>query len=549
MSIPASGPDVPPQDTDQGSDPAIDPATAPGSTADQLGPVLDPFTDLDSPAALSSQLSSFSPSRSRSPEQRSALADAARLLVENLGAVPTSLQSGGATDAERNRLITHLGRAAFQGCPTRDFKAAWRKNAEGQSVPKMYRVGHPSLNRMQYIALTHAQYAAVVVVDVDRRGSAGGRVADINPEVHRILSRLAGAGAGPAWVGVNPDNGKAQLIWLIDPVHADGSGDSPNMRLLKATGKTLGIALGGDPAFAHNLSRSPLYTGGDPTAYRWHCQHHRIDRLADLIEEVRTITGETSPTAANKQQQFSSGRELIEAVTARRAEAQAFKALATELADELPDASAMDSNRIDGVKVLWLSEGRAARDETAFRHALATAHQLREAGKRMSDAAIIDAYEKAYNVAQAVGADNRAEDMPPMRDRQTMARVRGYVTSGKTTTGGAGGFSTTASVNSRERKALATMGRKGGKKAAQRWATDPNGDYAKSALEKLTKANKQRQRQGNSTRGRVLALATDVLAQTGEMPSGRAIGMELGITKRSANLHLKALREAGLLTE
>lgn len=245
MSIPASGPDVPPQDTNQASGPAIDPATAPGSTADQLGLVLDPFTGLDSPAALSGQLASSASSRPRSPEQRSALADAARLLVENLGAVPTSLQSCGATDAERNRLITHLGRAAFQGCPTRDFKAAWRKNAEGQSVPKMYRVGHPSLNRMQYVALTHAQYAAVVVIDVDHRGSAGGRVADINPEVHRILSRLAGAGAGPAWVGVNPDNGKAQLIWLIDPVHADVSGDSPNMRLLKATGKGAVATWGG----------------------------------------------------------------------------------------------------------------------------------------------------------------------------------------------------------------------------------------------------------------------------------------------------------------
>lgn len=544
MSIPASSPDVPPQDTHQVSGPAIDPATAPGSTADHLGPVLDPFTGADPLADLSGQLSSFSPSRSRSPEQRSALARAARLLVEDLGAVPTSLQSCGATDAERNRLITHLGRAAFQGCPTRDFKAAWRKNAEGQSVPKMYRVGHPSLHRMQYVALTHAQYAAVVVIDVDRRGSAGGRVADINPEVHRILSRLAGAGAGPAWVGVNPDNGKAQLIWLIDPVHADGSGDSPNMRLLKATGKTLGTALGGDPAFAHNLSRSPLYTGGDPTAYRWHCQHHRIDRLADLIEEVRTITGETSPTTAHKQQQFSSGRELIEAVTARRAEAQAFKALATELADELPDASAMDSNRIDGVKVLWLSEGRAARDETAFRHALATAHQLREAGKRMSDAAIIDAYEKAYNVAQAVGADNRAEDMPPMRDRQTMARrVRGYVTSGKTTTGGAGGFSTTASVNSRERKALATMGRKGGKKAAQRWATDPNGDYARGELEKLGKANQRRQTSGRMTAREIANYFDDVFLQTGEYPTVTAAMTEC---RASRSTVLRAVQKAGI---
>lgn len=407
---------------------------------------------------------------------------------------------------------------------------------------------------MQYVALTHAQYAAVVVIDVDRRGSAGGRVADINPEVHRILSRLAGAGAGPAWIGVNPDNGKAQLIWLIDPVHADGSGDSPNMRLLKATGKTLGTALGGDPAFAHNLSRSPLYTGGDPTAYRWHCQHHRIDRLADLIEEVRTITGETSPTTAHKQQRFSSGRELLEAVTARRAEAQAFKELAAELADELPDASAMDANRIDGVKVLWLSEGRAARDETAFRHALATAHQLREAGKRMSDAAIIDAYEKAYNVAQAVGADNRAEDMPPMRDRQTMARrVRGYVTSGKTTTGAAGGFSTAAAVNSRERKALATMGRKGGKKAAQRWTTDPNGDYAQSAREKLQKANQKRQTGAKAGKFSIASWFMSANAETGVWPSIPEAMTEFGVSRdtvkralRTADIKLPRGRRRGL---
>lgn len=536
MSIPINGSDVPSWDTDQ------------DTTADHLAEVVDPFTGLDAFAELAGGQAVPPQSGNRSPQQRSALADAARLLVENLGAVPTALQSCGVTNADRSRLTAHLGRVALQGCPTRDFKAAWRKNAEGETVPKMYRVGHPSLHRMQYIALTHAQYAAVIVVDVDRRGSDGGQVENMHPEAYRTISRLAGVGAGPAWIGMNPDNGKVQLIWLIDPVHADGSGDSPNMRLLKATARTLGAVLGGDPAFAHNLSRSPLYTGGDPTAYRWHCQHHRIDRLADLIEEVRTMTGQTAPRPASKQQRFSSGRELLEAVTARRAEAQAFKALAEDLADELPDATAMDSNRIDGVKVLWLSEGRAARDETAFRNALATAHQLRAAGKRMSDAAIIDAYEKAYNVAQAVGADNRAEDMPPMRDRQTMARrVRGYVISGKTSMGGAGGFSTAGSATSRERKALATMGRKGGKKAAERWSTDPDGDYAQGEREKLQKANKQRQRQGNSTRGRVLAFATDVLAQTGEMPSGKAVGTELGITKRSANLHLKALREAGLL--
>ncbi|MGO2692728.1 replication initiation protein [Corynebacterium variabile] len=532
MSIPTNGPDVPSWDTDQ------------DTTADHLGQVVDPFTGLDALAELAGGQTVPPQSGTRSPQQRSALADAARLLVENLGAVPTALQSCGVSDADRSRLTAHLGRAALQGCPTRDFKAAWRKNAEGDTVPKMYRVGHPSLHRMQYVALTHAQYAAVIVVDVDRRGTDGGKVENMHPEAYRTISRLAGVGAGPAWIGMNPDNGKAQLIWLIDPVHADGSGDSPNMRLLKATGKTLGTALGGDPAFAHNLSRSPLYTGGDPTAYRWHCQHHRIDRLADLIEEVRTITGETSPTTAHKQQRFSSGRELIEAVTARRAEAQAFKALAADLADELPDASAMDANRIDGVKVLWLSEGRAARDETAFRHALATAHQLREAGKRMSDAAIIDAYEKAYNVAQAVGADNRAEDMPPMRDRQTMARrVRGYVTSGKTNAGAAGGFSTTASVNSRERKALATMGRKGGKKAAQRWQDDPDGDYARSELEKLGKANQRRKTGASANKFAIASWFMSANAETGAWPSIPEAMTEFGVSRDTVK---RSLRTAGI---
>lgn len=94
------------------------------------------------------------------------------------------------------------------------------------------------------------------------------------------------------------------------------------------------------------------------------------------------------------------------------------------------------SDVIDGVKVLWIAPGRSARDETAFRHALATGHRLRAAGERLKDATIINAYERAYTVAQAVGADGREPDMPRMEDRLTMARrVRGYVTSGTTPMG------------------------------------------------------------------------------------------------------------------
>ena len=213
-----------------------------------------------------------------------------------------------------------------------------------------------------------------------------------------------------------------------------------------------------------------------------------------------------------------------------------------ELAGQLDQ---YDPELIQGVRVLWIREGRAARDETAFRHALKTGHRLRQAGQRMTDAAIIDAYEHAYGVAQEVGADGRKAELPPMKDRQTMARrVRGYVTTSKGE--GYGSSTATGRATSAERKALATMGRRGGKKAAERWK-DPDSDYARAEREKLAKANQLRALKGKGTRGKVLSVAIDVFTQTGHEPSGREIGAELGITRQQANRHLKALREAGLL--
>ncbi|WCZ35651.1 hypothetical protein CHEID_00345 [Corynebacterium heidelbergense] len=68
----------------------------------------------------------------------------------------------------------------------------------------------------------------------------------------------------------------------------------------------------------------------------------------------------------------------------------------------------------------------------------------------MTDAKIIDAYEYAYNVAQAVGADHRSPEMPPQRDRQTMARrVRGYVLSGSENSRGSVFTGATAGVSAR----------------------------------------------------------------------------------------------------
>lgn len=205
-----------------------------------------------------------------------------------------------------------------------------------------------------------------------------------------------------------------------------------------------------------------------------------------------------------RRQQFTSGRDLINTVKKRRQEAEAFKAIAQDVENDLGDqADQYDPELIDGVRVLWISQGRAARDETAFRHALKTGHRLRAAGQRLTDAVLIDAYEHAYTIAHREGADGRETEIPPMRDRQTMARrVRGYVTHSKTHAG----LSTTPQrATSAERKALATMGRKGGQKAAEHWKNDPNGKYAQGQRETLEKSNLRREQQGKTRRLRIAA--------------------------------------------
>ena len=453
--------------------------------------------------------------------------DATRLIITSLNARTTALVSTGANETDRAHLIGHLGRKTLQGAITRDFKAAWRKDKNGHTVPKLYRVETAALGRCQYVALAHKQRSAVLVVDIDRRGHHGGTINCIDDSTRQKLSVLAAGNAGPAWIGVNPMNGKCQLIWMIDPVYTDERGDASNARLLRVVMTILAELLGGDPSFSHRLSRSPFYTGDDPTAYRWHVQHHRVDRLAHLRDEVRTMTGQPAHATEAKKQNFSSGRELIEAVRTRREQAQQAHALLDSLKSDLPSADALDGDRIDGVKVLWVSEGRAARDETAFRHALATGHRLREAGERMTDAKIIDAYERAYNIAQAIGADNREPEMPPQRDRLTMARrVRGYVMSNNRSSGSSTFGGATDGVNARERKALAS---KGGQKAAERW-NDRDSAYAQKETEKLARANQRRAMSGELLETRVKMAILDARTQGVKDPSTKSLARELGVS-------------------
>lgn len=454
-----------------------------------------------------------------------------------------ALRSRGWTSEDRREFLAHLGRENFQGSKTRDFASAWIKDPDtGETQPKLYRVGSKSLARCQYVALTHAQHAAVLVLDIDVPShQAGGKIEHVNPEVYAILERWARLEKAPAWIGVNPLSGKCQLIWLIDPVYAAAGMSSPNMRLLAATTEEMTRVFGADQAFSHRLSRWPLHVSDDPTAYKWHCQHDRVDRLADLMEIARTMTGSQKPKR-HIEQDFSSGRARIEA--AQRATAEA-KALAI-LDASLPSALEASGDLIDGVRVLWTAPERAARDETAFRHALTVGYQLKAAGERLKDTKIIDAYEVAYNVAQAVGADGREPDLPAMRDRLTMARrVRGYVAKGQPVVPAR----QTETQSSRGRKALATMGRRGGKKAAERWNTDPDGEYAQGRRKVLETEHRKKRIQGQTSRARIQALAGQAYVETGKIPTRKEIMEETGLSRATVTRHLSALREAGMLPE
>ena len=443
-----------------------------------------------------------------------------------------------ASASDRDLLRVHLGREVLHGSIGRDFSKAYIRNTDGSNSPRMYRFGTEALGRCEYVMLTNKQYAAVLVVDVDQAGTAGGDPADLNPYVRDVVRSLIGHNIGPAWVGINPTNGKAQFIWLIDPVYANHEGKSAQMNLLAATTRVLGELLGHDPHFSHRFSRNPFYTGKSPSAYRWYRQHSRVMRLGDLIRQVRDLAG-TDQYEAAPRQRFKSGRELINAVKTRREEAQAFKALAQDVDAEVSAGlDQYDPELIDGVRVLWITEGTAARDETAFRHALKTGHRLRAAGQRLTDAAIIDAYEHAYNVAQTHGGAGRPAELPPMRDRQTMARrVRGYVTQSKSEAYNSS--SAPGKATSSERKALATMGRRGGKKAAERWKTDPEGEYAQGRRTALEEANIKRATGGRVTARQIANYFDDTLLQTGKYPSIPDAMREFGVSRPTVKRALK----------
>lgn len=471
-----------------------------------------------------------------------------------------SLSDRGWCHHDAEILLDHLGRDSLHCARDRSsISKAWSstRDKHGRRTPLVWPRERAHL--AEYIHFTNPSFAAVIVIDVDHVGAPGGRPSDLSLDVAEKAAKLAHFNLGPNWVGINPESGKSQLIWYIDPVYRTQGSSSRPWALLEALHAELQGYFEADKNFAHGWSRNPIYAGDNLGAYCWYAQHHEVFHMRLLSAGLWMLQGETVATIEDKgvndrtpTQRFSSGRELINAARANTERARQARAVLAGLEDEeLSEAfAAADPDVIDGVRVIWQSPGRAQRDVTAFQHALKTGGKLHRAGNKMTDDAIIDAYRQAYEVAHSVGADGRAREEPPMKDLRSLARrVRGYVSSNKRPShaGAPEGPATGYKMSSSERKALATLGRRGGKKAAERWKNDPEGAYAQAQRDKLAKANEQKKLKGNSTRAQVFAIAAEALARTGAAPTGAAIGRELGVTRKTANAHLRGLRGAGML--
>ncbi|QFQ01498.1 Bacterial regulatory protein, arsR family [Corynebacterium urogenitale] len=134
--------------------------------------------------------------------------------------------------------------------------------------------------------------------------------------------------------------------------------------------------------------------------------------------------------------------------------------------------------------------------------------------------------------------------------RKTMARrVRGYVLSGNRGAADSSSFSGSAGgVGMRERKALATMRRKGGQKAAERWK-DRNSEYAQTELSKLRKTHMKKRVQGQTTRARIQTIVGQSFVETGKLPTRKEIMSETGLSEATVKRHLRELRAAGLISD
>lgn len=129
-------------------------------------------------------------------------------------------------------------------------------------------------------------------------------VADLDdPASLVLLEQLCRVGCSPNLIGFRTAGaaekiGRAQAIWLIDPVmvYVLRGGKVPKRnvgaeRYLRALRAVLAGLLG-DQAFSHHQSRSPWYSGED-AEYTWHLLHLQTHKLEEIQSGLEALTQRT----------------------------------------------------------------------------------------------------------------------------------------------------------------------------------------------------------------------------------------------------------------
>ena len=96
---------------------------------------------------------------------------------------------------------------------------------------------------------------------------------------------------------------------------------------------------------------------------------------------------------------------------------------------------------------------------------------------------------------------------------------------------------------------MATMGRRGGKKAAERWETDPEGEYAQGRRAVMEKTHRKKRVQGQTSRAKIQALIGQAYVETRKLPTRKEIMAETGFSEATVKRHVRSLRQEGLLPQ
>lgn len=87
-----------------------------------------------------------------------------------------------------------------------------------------------------------------------------------------------------------------------------------------------------------------------------------------------------------------------------------------------------------------------------------------------------------------------------------------------------------------------TMGRRGRKKAEQRWK-DRNSDYAKAELKKLRKTRERKKARGRSTCSRISQFVKDQYTEIDKVPTWNVIVKGVSISRRTVAYDMSTLKE------